>query len=114
MRTGQHLKVKKMGDKVMGVALEGNPSKPEPIYFRITLPSGDVDIVRCQDNSYWVHVRVNHKDKDIGSVDANQYGEFIDGRIDLTDRHASECNQGDFGHPKMYHMAVKIARKEGV
>ena len=45
--TGKHLKIKKMGDAVLGVKLEGNPQKPEPIYFRVVLPFGDVDIARC-------------------------------------------------------------------
>ena len=46
MQIGSHLKIKKMGDAVLGVRLEGNPEKPEPIHFRVVLPFGDVDIVR--------------------------------------------------------------------
>jgi len=46
MTTGSHLKIKKMGDAVLGVELKGNPKEPEPIYFRVVLPFGHVDIVR--------------------------------------------------------------------
>ena len=110
MKTGSHLKIRKMGDNVMGVRLEGNPKKPEPIYFRVVLPFGDVDIVRCSDNSHWVHTRINHRD-DNGDPDRN-FGRFVDARIDVTDKHASDCDSGDFSNPNAYHIAVKID-KEG-
>ena len=109
MKTGEHLKIKSMGENVLGVRLEGNPKKPEPIYFRVLLPFGDVDIVRTTDNAYWVHVRCNHKKDGMFIPDETKEGKFIDGRIDLHGKHASDCNQGDFGHKDMYHMAVRIA-----
>ena len=110
METGNHLKIKPMGTNVLGVKLEGNPNKPEPIHFRVTLPFGDVDIVRCTDNTYWVHVRVEHENS-LQQYLNKPIGKFIDARIDLTSKHASECNAGDFGHPDMYHMAVRIGKE---
>ena len=32
MQTGKHLKIKKFGDAVHGVILEGNPQKPERMF----------------------------------------------------------------------------------
>ena len=109
MKTGSHLKIKSMGDNVLGVRLEGNPEKPEPIYFRIAFPFGDVEVVRTDNDDYWVHIRCN-KEKDGFFVPGEtKTGKFIDGRIDIHGKHASDCNQGDFGHKDMYHMAVRIA-----
>jgi len=109
MQTGSHLKIEKMGDAVLGVRLEGNPQKPEPIHFRVVLPFGDVDIVRTTDNEYWVHVRCNHRNDGMFIRGETQPGKFVDGRIDRHDKHSSDCDQGDFGHPEMYHMAVRVA-----
>lgn len=108
MKTGSHLKIKQFGDAVMGVRLEGNPQKPEPIYFRVVLPFGDVDIARCTDDTYWVHVRVN-KDQ---IPDVAQNGEIIDGRVDVIGKHAIETSCGDLDNPDAYHVAVKIGPKE--
>jgi len=65
MTTGSHLKIKKMGQAVMGVKLEGNPAKPEPTYFRVVLPYGHVDVVRTNNDDYWVHIGTNHPDDGI-------------------------------------------------
>ena len=110
MKTGKHLKIKSMGTNVLGVELEGNPQKPEPIHFRIVLPFGDVDIVRCTNNNYWVHTRINHPDD--GWDPDRLMGKFIDARIDITDRHASDSDIGDFKDPNVYHVAIKMSRKE--
>lgn len=107
MQTGKHLKIKQMGEAVLGVVLEGNPKKPEPIHFRIVLPFGDVDIVRCTDDSYWVHIRRNTQEQ-VRCEQVTMVGKFIDGRIDIIGKHASDCDSGDFGHPDMDHMAVRI------
>lgn len=109
MKTGQHLKIKSMGDNVSGVELKGDPKQPEPIHFRVTIPFGDVDIVRTTDNEYWVHVRCNNSKDGMFVPDETQTGKFVDGRIDIHGKHATECDQGDFGHEDMYHMAVRIA-----
>lgn len=109
MATGKHLKIKKMGDNVLGVELKGNPKQPEPIHFRVTIPFGDVDIVRTTDNEYWVHIRCNHEKHGMFIRGEDIPGKFVDGRIDLTSKHSVDCDQGDFGHKDMYHMAVRIA-----
>lgn len=106
MKTGSHLKIKSMGDAVLGVKLEGNPSKPEPIHFRVVLPFGVVDIVRCTGNDYWVHVITNRPND--GHDPDRQFGKFTDARIDIISKHASETNAGDFKHPDTYHMAVRV------
>lgn len=43
MKTGGHLKIRSMGENALGVTLEGNPNKPEPIHFRVCSPGGDVE-----------------------------------------------------------------------
>ena len=106
MKTGSHLKITQMGEKAMGVKLEGNSQKPEPIYFRVVFPFGDVDIVRCDNGDYWIHVRTNNRND--GQDPDRDFGKFVDARIDLTDKHPKESNLGDFANPNMYHMAIKV------
>lgn len=96
-----------MGDAVLGVKLEGNPKKPEPIHFRIGLPFGDVDIARTTDGDYWVHVVINRPND--GHDPDRKFGKFVNARIDIIRKHAFEANKGDFGHPDMYHLAVKVS-----
>jgi len=109
MKTGNHLKIESMGEKVLGVKLTGNPQKPEPIYFRVVLPFGDVDISRCSDNSYWVHIRTNKPDD--GDRPDRIMGKFTDARLDIIGKHASESDIGDFSNPNLYHAAIKIDRE---
>ena len=108
--TGKHLKIKRYGDAVLGVTLEGNRKKPEPIHFRVHLPFGDVDIVRTTDNDYWVHIRKNRAD-DLAETPRNVEGKFVDARLDLADRHAGQEDLGDFGNPNLYHLAVRLGPK---
>lgn len=110
MKTGGHLKIKQFGDAVHGVILEGNPQKPEPIHFRVVLPFGDVDITRCSDDSYWVHIRTNTED-DCIAVDTRKPGKFIDARIDLANEHAEASRAVAFNNPNMNHLAVRIDNK---
>ena len=107
MTTGKHLKIKKFGNAVMGVILEGNPAKPEPIHFRVVLPCGDVDIVRTSHNDYWVHIRTNTTE-DIIAIDTRKPGKFIDARIDLKNEHAKNSRAIKFKNKNMYHLAVRI------
>lgn len=109
MKAGSHLRIESMGDAVMGVRLEGNPRKPEPDHFRVVIPGGDVDITRCTDGTYWVHVRVNNPAHPSFVFD-DAPGRITDARLDIAGKHASECDVGDFGNPGLYHLAVKIAR----
>jgi len=108
--TGKHLRIKRMGDNVLGVELEGNPKKPEPIHFRVEFPFGDVDIVRTTDDDYWVHVRVNHPDD--GDEPYRTMGRVTDARLDIKGKHASECDAGDFADENLYHLAVRVAPRQ--
>ena len=106
-----HLRLQRFGGDVLGVRLEGNPKKPEPLYFRVYLPFGDVDITRTTDNEYWIHVRRNEA-KDLVAMPKAIEGEFKDARLDLNDRHAGEEDIGDFRNPALYHLAVRLGPKE--
>ncbi len=101
------LKVERMGTEVQGVRLKGDPRSPEPTHFRVQLPGGDVDIVRCDDGSYWVHVRVDGTEEERSlSVPV---GGIIDARLDIRGKHASDVDVGDFADPKLYHVALRVA-----
>lgn len=39
--------------------IEGDKRNPEPSHAIIRFPGGFVEVARCSDNSYWVHVRRN-------------------------------------------------------
>jgi hypothetical protein len=96
------------GTEVATLTLYGNPKKQaEPETVRVNLPFGDVDITRCADGSYWVHVRKDTA-QDVREESAERAGRFIDARVDVKGRHASESSAGDFGHPDTYHVAVRI------
>ena len=102
------LAVRYMGEEVQGVELRGDPrARPEPTHFRVALPFGDVDVARCSDGTYWVHVRVNSED-DARALDDQVAGKLLDARIDVRGKHASESDAGDFAHPDAYHVAVRI------
>jgi hypothetical protein len=98
------------GAEVQIVRLHGNPKNPEPVSLRVALPFGDVEITRCSDGTYWVHVRVD-SDEDVRGESSDVAGAFQDARIDVRGKHASECAAGDFGHPDAYHVAVRIGPK---
>jgi len=105
------LSVQEFGTKVQGVWLKGDRRNPEPETFRVILPGGDIDVVRTSDDDYWIHVRVNvpgrtsHSDATLGKI--------IDARLDIAGKHASDCDEGDFSHPDLYHLAVRVASRRG-
>lgn len=109
MKTGGHLKIEPMGDAALGVRLEGNRKKPEPIHFRVTFPGGNVDVVRTTDDQYWVHVCVHHRDHGAFDPDSPE-GRIVDARLDILDRNTSEVDVGEFNSPNLYHAAFRIAR----
>lgn len=39
------------------IVIEGDRRRPEPTYAIIKFPGGDVEVSRCTDGSYWVHIR---------------------------------------------------------
>lgn len=109
--TGKHLKVRKMGDAVMGVELKGDKKNPEPIHFRIILPFGHVDIARTTDDDYWIHIGTNKKN-DGWSLDRT-FGKFIDARIDIIGEHADKHRALELSNPDIYHLAVRLSEDMG-
>lgn len=113
------LKVERMGETVQGIRLDGNPKTPEPESVRIVFPGGDVDLVRCDDGSYWVHVRVD-SDEDVKTSDrAKRVGRVVDVRVDYRERghHLDQAHIEaqmtpiDFGTPGPYHLAVRVGHR---
>lgn len=111
------LKVEWFGTQAQGVTLRGDPRSPEPEHLRIVFPGGDVDLVRCDDGSYWAHVRVD------GPTDARENpdkvaGRIMDVRVDYRerDRHLDQAHVEAgmspiaFGEPGPYHLAVRIGK----
>jgi hypothetical protein len=104
------LKIERFGDEVQGIRLQGDPSiRPEPVHVRVVFPGGDVDVVRTTDGDYWVHVRVDSA-QDVAAEVADQAGRIVDARLDIRTKHASETDVGDFAHPDLYHLAVRITK----
>lgn len=100
------LKIERMGDDVQGVRLYGDPKiQPEPLHFRVALPFGDVDITRCSDGQYWVHLRVNKPERSTFRAHA---GVVTDARIDAHDKHAGTLDASVLDDPQLYHLAVKL------
>lgn len=117
MKTGGHLKIRSFGDNVLGVTLEGNPKKPEPISFRVEFPGGQIDIERCADNSYWVHVIANQRQmvedhegprKGPVSENGNLYAKFSEARMHMTGKHTSDADLGDFENVGLYDVALHV------
>lgn len=114
-KTGSHLRIKPFGDNVLGVTLEGDPKRPEPISFCVKYPGGEVDIERCTDGSYWVHLIVNQKENVIrreGPDSGAIYGRFSEARMHSTNKHTSKANLGDFANPGLYDVALHVERTE--
>ena len=119
----KRLVVESMGETVQGVRLRGDPKvRPEPESFRVVFPGGDVDVVRCDDGSYWAHVRVD-SDEDVKAESAEVVGVVTDARVDYRERPTSgqlarDTDGGDttlralsLGRPGPYHLAVRVARR---
>jgi hypothetical protein len=107
----QKLKVQRMGDNCQGVRLYGDPDSygPEPEYFRVVFPGGDVDITRTTDGDYWVHLAVNHPEHPHRyPTEGVQLGRVRDGRIDRVDQSVNETDHGDLGNANVYHIAARV------
>lgn len=111
-KTGAHLKIEQMADKVMGVRLSGDPKKPEPLHFRVCFPGGDIDIVRLdkKQDGYWIHLRVDHpRHSNFAPGDSPfPFARVADMRFDIHGVHSSEVRTGDANSPDLYHVAVRI------
>lgn len=103
------LKVEEFGTHAQGIRLKGDPRNPEPEHVRIVFPGGDVDVVRCDDGAYWVHIRRNRPDDCVAG--SAEEGVLRDGRMDLTSKGVHQTDQGDIRHPDLYHVAIRVMRK---
>lgn len=114
MRTGSHLRIKPFGDNVLGVEIEGNPRKPEPVSFRVSFPGGEVNIERCSDGSYWVHTLIKQRDVTIDreGPDSGPFAKATAARLHIWGKNTSDVNFGDFEHPGLYDVAVKVEREK--
>lgn len=110
MKTGTHFKVQEFSDAVMGVELFGDRKRPEPEYFRVRFPGGDVDLSRLDDGSYWVHLRVDRPDDGGDPYREHGFARIVDARLDVRGKHAAETNAGDFNHPGLYHVALRVQK----
>ena len=108
------LRIERFGDECQGICLRGDPATcPEPTHVRVVFPGGDVDVVRCDDGSYWVHVRVNRPDDaEVVTGDAVA-GALVDGRADVRGRSTSDCDPGDLADPDLEHVAIRVAPARG-
>jgi len=105
MRTGGHLAVERMGDKLQGVRLLGDPAKPEHETFVVLFPGGHVEISRLDDGAYWAHVGCNRKGT-IGYDPFKTAGEIVDGRIDTLSDGVQDLTATD-------HVALRIKPAAG-
>lgn len=115
MKTGSHLKIREFGSNTLGIRLEGNPKKPEPDSFRVHFPGGCVDIERCSDGDYWVHVIVNEEDRlrDMTGGETEEIsGVFSGARLHMNGKASYLADLGDFENPGLYDVALRITRKK--
>ncbi len=110
MSSGKHLRIQRNGTDAMLVRLEGNKAKPEPSTFIVAFPGGEVEIARCSDDTYWIHLNVSNPTQ--FSRGGPAAGRITDARLDIRGKHASDCNAGDFSDPNLYHVALKVAPLE--
>lgn len=111
----RRLKVVDMGETVQGVRIRGDRNNPEPETFRVVLPFGEVDIVRCTDDTYWVHLRTNNPHDTHTEPGANACGQVIDARADAHHGHGPtpEALGKLLNDPKLYHVALKVGPMPG-
>lgn len=102
----KRLTIEQKGDKAQGVTLRGDRRNPEPETFRVTMPCGEVDIVRNEDDSYWIHISTQKPSEEHGVVTV---GTLTDARLDVKGMQGDEPRTGDFSNPKLFHLAVRIA-----
>ena len=108
MSKGSHLKIKRQGDDAMGVTLHGDRKRPEPTYFRIAFPGGEVTVARTSDDGYWVHVST--VDCPVrADLEGLTLGAFAAARLDTRGQHTAEVDLGDFGRDDLYHVALKVS-----
>ena len=110
------LKLRPMGEKVVGVTITGNPKNVEPEGVIVRFPGGQVTVTRATDTpdcDYWVHLTVN-RPEDLAAEEDLQLGKLAAARLDIEGMHAVEADLGDFANPGLYHLAVRVERKESL
>lgn len=102
-KTGSHLRIRELADKVLGVELFGDRSRPEPDHFRVKFPGGIVDIARTTDGDHWVHTVVNNPRR-VGFDPAGQdVGAIVDARSGDADP-VSFDDQGEIVDTRAHHV----------
>ncbi len=104
-----------MGDAVLGVRLHGDPRRPEPDSFRVHFPGGVVDLERCTDGSYWVHVIADLKqvveDREGPQEEHGRpYSKITEARLHSTEKSTAKMDLGDFESPGLYDVALRVVR----
>lgn len=80
---------------------------------RVEFPGGVVDLERCTDGSYWVHVLCNQKEHLMDregqqSEHGKQFSRFSEARLHMTNKHTAEADLGDFENPGLYDVALRV------
>ena len=76
-------------------------------------PGGAVSVVRTNDGDYWVHVAVANRWNDPQGLEFDhELARITDARLDITGKHASQVDAGDFKDPGLYHLAVRVTRED--
>ncbi len=79
--------------------------KPEKPYTIIGFPGGGVEIARCEDGRYWVHVAVHERTPE------DPAGTITGARIDADGRYTDEANellQGEVAKGDITHIAFLV------
>lgn len=98
---------------VAALRLYGDPKRtPEPETIRVYFPGGEVELTRCSDGDYWVHVKRTEAEEAKWNDDAEE-GAFKGARLDQRSKSASDSDLGDFEAPDLYHVAVRIGKAGG-
>jgi hypothetical protein len=108
MATNEHLKLQRMGSNLIGIVLKGNPKKPESDVC-VKFPGGQVEISRCTDNTYWIHVVVNNEQRNDLCPGEFEPARVTEGRMDIIGK--EKINLGDLGDNGLYHLAVRVSRQ---
>lgn len=103
------------GSDVAIVEVTGDIRNQEPGSVRVRFPGGEMEIVRVgsgPDVDYWCHLRIVRPGDDETVLDGEPPARVVDGRIDVKGKHASDCDAGDLAHPDLYHLAVRVTRRD--
>jgi len=94
------------------VVLAGDPKNPEPETVTVRFPGGEVEVTRCTDGKYWVHVRTWSEREAMESEDFDVprvAGKFVGARLDGIGVGCMK-NMGDFENPALNHVALLVAK----